>query len=321
MFYKNKNILVAGGAGFVGSNLIKKLLELDANVTATINTSKPIIIDERITYLRCDLRNQNDCKLAVNKMDYVFMCAANSSGAAIIEKTPLVHLTPNMIMNMQILEAAYEERVKKFLFISSNTVYPDADYAVKEEDVINEFFEKYYIVGWMKRFSEIVCDMYSTKITNPMQTIIVRPGNLYGINDKFDWEKSKVIPALIRKAVERLDPYEVWGDGLDIKDFLYIDDFVEGLLLSMEKLNEFSIVNIASGKQVIIKEILEIILRICNYEDANVVFNTAMPTMIPKRLIDISKARELLGFSPSVNVEEGIKRTVDWYQKKDHKLQ
>jgi len=314
LFYYKKNVLVTGGAGFVGSNLIERLLELGADVTATLHNKAAVIQDNRITYLTCDLRNPEDCKQAVKNIDYVFMCAANTSGAKVMATTPLVHLTPNLLMNINMLEASYEAGVDKFLFMSSNTVYPLTDFAVKEGDVTNEFYKSYHIVAWMKRFTEIVCDMYATKIQKPMKTVVVRPGNLYGPRDKFDWEKSKVIPALIRRAVERHSPFVVWGDGMDLKDFLYIDDYIDGMLSAMEKLEEFQPVNIASGKPVTIREVLSTILQVSHYEDAIVEYDTTKPTMIPKRLIDISLAKEKLGWEPKISLQAGIQRTVNWYK-------
>jgi len=212
------------------------------------------------------------------------------------------------------LQAAYGANVKKFLFISTNTVYPLTDYAVKESDVTNEFYESYHIVAWMKRFTEIVCEMYSNRIKEPMKTIVVRPGNLYGPYDKFDWEKSKVIPAIMRRAIERHDPFEVWGDGMDVKDFLYIDDCIDGLILAMENLDEFEPINIASGIPVTIRDVLTQILKSADYDDADVQYDSSKPTMIPKRMIDISLAKEKLGFEPKVSLQDGIHKTVRWYK-------
>jgi GDP-L-fucose synthase len=166
----------------------------------------------------------------------------------------------------------------------------------------------------MKRFTEIVCDMYSNRIKESMKTVVVRPGNLYGPFDKFDWEKSKVIPAIMRRAIEKHNPFEVWGDGMDLKDFLYIDDLVDGLILAMEKLEEFEPINIASGVPVTIRDVLSEILKSADYEDADVQYDSSKPTMIPKRMIDISLAKEKLGFKPKVSLEDGIQRTVDWYR-------
>jgi len=200
------------------------------------------------------------------------------------------------------------------LFISSNTVYPATDYPVKEDDADFEFFDKYFVVGWMKRFSEIMCQMYSTKIDKPIQTVIVRPANIYGPMEDFEWETSHVLPAMIRRVVERHDPIEVWGDGKDIKDFIYIDDLIDGLLLAMEKIEGFDVVNIASGKEYCLRDILDLIIKIDGYENAKVEYDASKPTMIPKRLIDPAKAKRLLGFEAKTPIEEGLRKAIEWYR-------
>lgn len=316
MLFKNKNVLVCGGAGFIGTNLIKHLLEIRANIKATLHVKPAVITDSRITYIKCDLTNASDCRRAVEGMDYVFMCAANTSGAAVMEKTPLVHVTPNVLMNTLMLEAAYQAKIKKFLWLSSNSVYPVTDYPVKEDEMMNgNLFEKYFCVGWMKRFTEILCQMYAEKIRNPMKIIVVRPANVYGPYDDFEWETSHVIPALIRKVIERHNPVEVWGDGNDVKDLIYIDDFLEGMLMAVEKIETFDPINIGTGMPCSIKQALYAILEADNYKDAKIVFNSSKPTMIPKRLIDVSKAKKILGFEAKTPLADGINKTVDWYRK------
>ena len=220
-FFNSRSVLVAGGAGFVGTHLVGKLADLGAKVTTTVFNRRPLSEDPRVTYIEADLTDPRSCDFATQGIDYVFMCAANSSGAAVMAKTPLIHLTPNVLMNTNMLNSSYANNVKKFCFISSNTVYPLTDYPVKESDVNHTFFDKYFVVGWMKYFTEIMCEMYSSKISNPMKTLVVRPGNLYGPHDKFTKKESKVIAALIRRAIEREDPFVVWGDGFDIKIFLH----------------------------------------------------------------------------------------------------
>jgi len=312
-FFKNKKVVVTGGAGFLGINLTKRFLELGANVRVSLRKSAPLWKDPSVEYINADLEKPEDCESICKGVDYLIIASANSSGAAVMEKTPLVHLTPNLIMNARLLEAAYAQGVSKTLFFSSNTVYPLTDFAVKESDANFEYFSKYHIVGWMKRFSEIMCDMYSNHIKHPMKTVVVRPGNAYGPYDKFDTEKSKVIPALIRRAVNRENPFKVWGDGNDLKDFIYIDDLVQGTLLALEKLESPDTVNIASGQPVTIREILGYILQETDYLHADVEYDESMPSMIPKRLINIQKANESIGFVPKVGIVEGIKRTVQWY--------
>ncbi len=315
--FDKKNVLITGGAGFVGSNLIKSLLNSGANIRATLHKNNPQIVDEKIDYIVCDLTNENECNSVTKDMDYVFMCAANTSGAAVMDKTPLVHVTPNVIMNTLMLESAYRSGVQKFLFISTNTVYPVTNHPVKEDEWLdNPLFEKYFCVGWMKRFTELMCEMYATKIKKPMLAVVVRPGNIYGEYDDFEWETSHVIPSLIRKVVERHDPLEVWGDGNDIKDFIYIDDFIEGLLLAMDRIEEFQAINIASGHPRSIKEALNIMLAADGYTNARIVYNESKPTMIPKRLINVAKAKKLLKFEAKTLFATGVKRTIEWYKNK-----
>lgn len=314
--FRNKKVLVAGGTGLVGVNLIKRLLELRANITATLHRKPQVFRDEGIIYIKCDLTNRDDCKRVVEDMDYVFMCAANTSGAAVMEKTPLAHVTPNVLMNTLMLEAAYQAKVKKLLWLSSTIVYPLTNHPVKEDEMMKgDLFEKYFCAGWTKRFTEILCEMYASKIRNPLRVVVVRPANIYGPYDDFEWETSHVIPALIRKVVERHNPVEVWGDGKDIKDLIYIDDFIEGILLAMEKIETFDPINVGTARPSTIRQALKAILAADNYTDAKVVYNASKPTMIPVRLIDVSKAKKLLGFEAKTSLTEGIKKTVEWYKK------
>lgn len=314
-FFGGTKVLVCGGAGFVGTNLIKQLLDFDAKVFATIHRKKPQIIDKRIKYIKADLTKSSDCNKVVKNIDYIFMCAANTSGAAVIEKTPLVHVTPNVIMNTLMLEAAYELHIKKFLFISSSAVYPPFNHPVKEDEMMKgEPYEKYFPVAWMKRFSEILCEIYATKIKNPMKVVVIRPANVYGPYDDFDWETSHVVPALMRKVIERHSPIEVWGNGRDVKDLIYVDDLVEGMILAMEKIRGFKPINIGIGQPISVLEVLKTIMKVDRYEDAKIVFNNSKPTMIPRRLIDVSLSKKLLGFKARTSLSKGIEKTLNWYR-------
>ena len=171
------------------------------------------------------------------------------------------------------------------------------------------------IYCWMDEIvSEIMSQMYAKHIKKPMKTIVIRPGNLYGPYDKFTWKESKVIAALIRKSIERHDPFLVWGDGNDLKDFLYIDDFISGLLKAFETIEDFETINIASSIPVTIKEVLNIILKINENLSANLKFDTSMPTMLPKRLINTDKIRKKCNWSPQISLAEGLALTINWYK-------
>ncbi len=319
-----KNVLVCGGAGFIGTNLIKKLVSLGANVRATLLHSDPQIGDfsgfaaDKIDYRWVDLRKPYDEHAGstdlCDDMDYVFMCAANTSGAAVMDKSPLVHVNPNVIMNTRILEESYAAGVKKFVFISSSVVYPVSDHHVKESEAGYEFFEKYFCAAWMKRFSETLCEMYATKIKSPMPVAVIRPGNVYGPYDDFKWETSHVLPALIRKVVERHDPISVWGDGSDVKNFIYVDDFVEGMIKAAMHFEPFDVFNIASPESNTIKEALTMMLDSDDYTGAKIEFDASKPTMIPKRLINIDKAYDRLGFMAETPLKSGLAKTIEWYR-------
>ena len=310
-------VLVTGGTGFIGVNLVLRLLSSGCGVRATLHRHPAVIQDDAIEYVWADLTSMEDCKRVVQGVDYVFMCAANTSGAAVIEKTPLVHVTPNVVMNAQILEAAFSAKVKKFLFISSSAAYPPTgDRPVREDEMFEgEPYEKYYPVGWMKRYSEILCKIYAQKIKAPMPTAVIRPSNIYGPYDDFDFRTSHMMAALIRRVVERHEPLEVWGTGGDIKDLIYIDDFLDGMLLAFEKSTDYLAVNIATGQGYSVKQVLETIIEVDGYADADVRFDPSKPTMIPIRLVDTSLAEEQLGFRAKTSLREGIRKTVEWYRK------
>ena len=314
--FKDKNVLVAGGTGFIGINLIKRMLSLGANVRATIHRKDPVLQDSRIDYLTCDLLSMEDCKKAVADMDYVFMCAANTSGAAVIAATPLVHVTPNIIMNAQIMEAAYFAKVKKFVFLSSNAAYPPSDdrYVSEEEMFDADPYDIYFGVAWMKRYTEILCRMYSQKLKTPMSSLVVRPSNIYGPHDDFDPATSHVMAATIRKVIERQNPLKVWGTGDDIRDLIYIDDFIDALVLATEKIDTYDPVNIGLGKGYSIKQLLDMLMEIEGCHDLQIEYDSTKPSMIPIRLIDVSKAERQLGFRAQTDVREGMTKTIEWYK-------
>ena len=309
-------VLVTGGTGFIGVNLMLRLLSLGSQVRATLHKHPAVIQDDAIEYVWADLTLMENCKRVVEGVDYVFMCAANTSGAGVMATTPLVHVTPNVVMNAQMLEAAYFAKAKKFMFISSSAAYPPTgDRPVREDEMFDgEPYEKYYLVGWMKRYSEILCKIYAQKIKDPMPTVVIRPSNIYGPYDDFDFRTSHMMAALIRRVVERHDPLEVWGTGDDIKDLIYVDDFLDGMLSAFEKTTDYMAVNIATGQGYSVKQVLQTILEVDGYTDADVRFDPSKPTMIPIRLVDTSLAKERLGFQIKASLRVGIRKTIEWYR-------
>jgi GDP-L-fucose synthase len=188
---------------------------------------------------------------------------------------------------------------------------------MKEEQVLEgQPFDKYFFAGWTKRFTEILCQMYGERLPGRrMATLVLRPTNIYGPNDDFEFATSHVLPALIRKCVERWNPIEVWGDGSEVRDLIYVDDMVEAIVLAAQKLDAYTALNIGLGKGYTVREMLQVIVEEDGYRDASIRFDPSKPTMIPLRLVDTSKAAAAIGFRAKVDLREGVRRTLEWYRR------
>jgi GDP-L-fucose synthase len=316
MEYAAKKVLIAGGGGFLGTNLALRLAGQGAQLRLTIH-DKPLQVSfPNAEVLKLDLRRPEDCACAVEGMDYVFICSAHTSGAAVIRATPLAHVTPNVLINTLLLDAAYKAKVDKVCFISTGAIYPPTGARpVAEPEALNgDPHDVYFAVGWMKRYTEILCRTYSEKISLPMKTVVVRPSNVYGPYDKFDFAVSHVTAALIRRVVERQSPLEVWGTGEDIRDLVYVDDFIDGLLAAFATDRPYFEVNICAGTGHSVRQVLEMLLDIDGFHDAAVRFNPSRPSTIPVRLMDNRLARDALGFEIRTPLAEGLRRTLEWYR-------
>jgi GDP-L-fucose synthase len=172
----------------------------------------------------------------------------------------------------------------------------------------------YFAAGWMKRYAEILCRTYAEKVPQPMPTVVVRPSNVYGPYDKFDFAVSHVTAALIRRVVERQNPLEVWGTGEDVRDLIYVDDFIEGMLAAFATDQSHLAINICSGTGHSVREILQKILAADRYDNADIRYDPSRPSTIPVRLMDNSAARKQLGFTANTSLEEGLGRTIQWYR-------
>lgn len=324
-YFKDKKILVTGGTGFIGTNLVNRLKSEGAVCYKTLHKKDEDgnnwigLEDNGISIDLCDTGSLK-YMLKHYQFDYVFHCAAVTHGAKFINENPQALVVDNTIMNMNILDAAYSAGVKKFLFISSNTVYPELNEDYMSSSCIEDFYLKddppdcYFGVAHMKRYGEKLCEFYSTKVKNPMQCIVLRPSNIYGIQDDFNPETSHVMASMIKKVVDKQNPIEYWGNGNEERDLLYIDDFIDACLLTMEKVNKFDIFNVGSGQSYNLLSVLEEIVTQENFLESKVKMIKNKNTTIQKRVLDVSKLKSL-GWCQRIEIEEGIRRTLRWHKK------
>ena len=310
MFYEGKKVLVTGAGGLVGTQVAKLLLEQGAKVRGTYrNREVPSWVGDLET-MQCNFMDIEDVKKAVEGMDIVFVCSANTSGAGVMAHDPLQHITPNLIMNSTLMEESYRAGVERFFFVSSATTYPPADYPIKEDEVFDgEPYKTYFGVGWMKRYTEILGQFYHRN--NLMKIAMVRPANIYGVQGEFSDETGHVLPALIRRALEKQDPYVVWGNPDVVRDFTHSKDMARACLDVVEKYAVCDPINIASGNLVTIGESVDLILKYANH-NVTPQYDETKPVTIQYRALDTTKAKDVIGYKPTIAFEDGIQETVNW---------
>jgi len=313
-FYKNKNILIIGGNGFIGSHLTEKLIETGANIAIAGKKSKPKNLKNKkeIKYIKTELTDLKECKRIIKDFDIVFQLAGIAGGIGYSAANHGSLFTKNSMMNLNTLEAAKESSVKFYQYLSSVGIYPNKKNLLKEEDG----FEKdpdisHFGYGWAKRVGELQCKMFSDEFG--MKISVIRPDNTYGPRDNFDPKQSRVIPSLIYKTFESNKNIEVWGSGNQKRTFVYVKDLIRGMLLGLEKYPKADPINISSGVELSIKEVVKKIIKISN-KQINIKFDKTKPESTYKRCMDINKARKNLKFYPKWTMEEGLKETIEWYK-------
>jgi GDP-L-fucose synthase len=311
MFFASRLTLVTGGAGFIGTHLANALLEQGGRVRLVLHQRAPIVRDPRVETVHADLTRQEDCLKAMQGVDLVFHAAGASSGVGAGADQAMAGITNNLNLTAQVLQAAWTTGVERILIFSSSTVYPARDHPVREDEAEGAPHPSYLGYGRMRRYFEYLAEFVASR--SGVKVALVRPTAVYGPHDNFDPTTSHVVAALVRRAVAKLDPFEVWGTGDEVRDFLHVEDFARGCLLTMEKHAACDPINIGYGTPVTIRRVVEIILEAAGHGNADVRFDASKPTAIPVRLVDTSKARRLLGFEPRISIESGLTDLVRWY--------
>jgi GDP-L-fucose synthase len=307
-----RRILVTGGAGFVGTHFVEALLEAGARIRVPIHHRPMIVRDARIEQIGADLTQPDDCLRVCHGIDYVVHAAGAVAAAGVTASNPMAAMSANLVLTIRMLEASWTSGVQRFLVFGSSTGYPVTEHPVGEDEMWSgPTHPSYFGYGWMRRYLERLSEFVASK--SKMGIALVRPTAVYGRWDEFDPTTSHVIPALIRRAVAGENPFEVWGTGDEVRDFLHVTDLVRGSLLLLANHAVCDPVNIGYGRTVRIREVVDAILRAAGHTSARVVFDASKPTAIPVRTVDTSKAKRLLGFEPSVTLEAGLADTVRWY--------
>jgi GDP-L-fucose synthase len=307
-------VLILGATGFIGRNLVNFFrARKECEIYATFHRRPPFSADN-VKWIKSDLTQAEFVKDLFTKVDVVLQAAATTSGARDIVNTPYIHVTDNAVMNSLIFRAAYEAKVKHLVFFSCSVMYKHSETVVKEIDLdLNaEFEKKYFAAAWTKLYLEKQAEFFST--IGDTKFTILRHSNIYGPFDKFDLERSHVFGATITKVLSNESGIlEVWGDGSERRDFLYVDDLVEAVDFCIDRQrNKYRIYNIGSGKAVSVNELVSAVIRKSG-KKLKIKHLLNAPSIPVNISLDCSRANSELGWSCSTSLDNGIELTIKWW--------
>jgi GDP-L-fucose synthase len=309
-FFRGKRVCVPGATGLVGSYVVKELVESGAVVRALRHdrqANEYTNMAKQVAY--CNLAIPGQALSAVSEIDVVVSCAGLTGGVGMGGVGPV---GPATAIAANILHACAAAKVPLLGFLSSTTVYAPSEHPVfEEESFIVPPYPLYAGIGESKRYLEKLHRFYAKK--TGIQVAIVRPSGAYGRYDNFDQSSSHVVPGLLNRALALKpgEPFEVWGDGGDIRDLVHAADVARGFLLAIAKAPTCDPINLASGVGTTTGELARMVLDVVGSK-AEIVFNPDKPTALRKRLVSVEKARSLLGFEAQWGLKEGLADTVQW---------
>jgi GDP-L-fucose synthase len=305
-FWIDKRIVVTGGAGFLGKHLVSKLESLNP---------KQIRVAEKDKY---DLREYSGCLKASKDMDIVIHLAAKVGGIGFNREYPADLFDDNILMGVQMMRAARVNKVKKYLALGTICAYPKfTRVPFKESDLWMGYPEETNApYGLAKKMQLVQSQSYRQQYG--FNSIFLLPVNLYGPGDNFKPESSHVIPALIKKFVDAKNNGEkevvVWGTGKASREFLYVEDAVDGIIKAVEKYNKPEPVNLGAGFEIKIRDLAELIKDLTGF-NGKIKWDTTKPDGQPRRMLDVSRAQKEFGFKAGTNFKCGLEKTISWYIK------
>ncbi|MEM3551684.1 MAG: NAD-dependent epimerase/dehydratase family protein [Candidatus Bathyarchaeia archaeon] len=324
MYWKNKRVLVTGGASFIGSHLVDRLVELGADVTVVDNFSSGKMENllqslSRIRVVQMDLEwcSLKDIVNVFEGQEVVFHLAATHGGRGYIHNHP-ADVCSNFAIDHHVFEACLRANVERVIMASSACVYPPklqsttgSDYLLKEDDAdpfkLDEPLSADIEYGWAKLMGEVQLIAFIKQYG--MKGCILRFVTAYGPREN----ETHAVIALIYKAFEKMDPYVIWGSGDQERDFTYVSDIVDGTILAAEKVTDGTPINLGTGVRYKIKDVAFKIFDIMGWKPKRIIFDKSKPEGVASRALDISRAKNLLGWTPKVSLEEGLRRTIQHY--------
>lgn len=306
-FWRDKRVIVTGGAGFLGSVVVNRLRERGA---------ADVVVPRTRDY---DLREIGQVRGLLDdaRPDVVIHLAARVGGIGANREHPADFFYDNLMMGVQLMHESWRKDVAKFVAIGTVCSYPKfTPVPFKEEEIWNGYPEETNApYGLAKKMLLVQSQAYRQQYG--FNSLFLLPVNLYGPGDNFDASSSHVIPALIRKALEAKEAGSremmVWGDGSPTREFLYVEDAAEGILLAAERYNDSEPVNLGSCHEISIRELAQLIARLTGFE-GQVTWDTGKPNGQPRRKLDVSLARERFGFEARTSFQDGLRQTIEWYR-------
>ena len=305
-FWEKKKVTVTGGAGFLGSCVVEKLKERGC---------RSVFVPRSKQY---DLVRHEACKKVYedSNPDIVIHLAARVGGIGANRENPGKFFYENLMMGVQMMELGRQAGIEKFVAIGTICAYPKfTPVPFKEENLWNGYPEETNApYGLAKKMLLVQAQAYRQQYG--FNAIYLLPVNLYGPGDNFDPQSSHVIPALIKKCVDananKSEEITVWGTGKPTREFLYVEDAAEGILLAAEKHDKPDPVNLGAGFEISIKDLVNLIVKLTGFK-GRILLDHSMPDGQPKRMLDVSKAEKEFGFRAKIKLEEGLKKTIEWY--------
>lgn len=313
-YWRGRRVLVAGGTGTIGVPLTHLLHARGALVTVVaIDPSSRAreVLGDGVRYQQLDLTDLSNCVQATSGMDDVFNLVGIKGSVGVGESKVASFFYAMTLFQANLMDASYRNDVKRFMFISSVCAYPQSAIPKHEDTVWNGVpLQNDRIPGLVKRIGEVQAEAY--RLQHGWDAVrIVRPANVYGPLDDFDPATAQVIPALISRMLGGEDPLRVWGDGSAVRDFVFSEDVAYWVAEAMEKAPAGVPINIGSGEPTTIRELVETLSALLPNRP-RVVWNPAGPTGDPVRLLDVARARELIGYHLRTPLEDGLRQTINW---------